>query len=88
MNSKFSGYSIIFDTYRNDDDLSKHRDIAIYYNDGTIDLKEQTVNEITGCYSTYRYYEKREDFSVYHQNNNRQEIILKQEFYIIMMIKY
>lgn len=69
----FRGFAVGFSTFRNTEvgllslnslKFSRyHRDIALYVGDGENSAFIQDKDH-TGCYSKYRYHEKRQDFSV------------------------
>ncbi|KAK8805394.1 hypothetical protein WA158_002050 [Blastocystis sp. Blastoise] len=59
----FKGFSVVFDTFKNTEFAQFHRDIGLYVNR---DGKQGVFNEDKphpGCFSQYRYCEKRQDFS-------------------------
>jgi mannose-binding lectin 2 len=60
---KFVGIGIIFDTFRNTERLSAHRDVTVLINDGTKTYEMMTENVI-GCDTNVRYHADRADFSV------------------------
>jgi len=60
---KFVGVGIIFDTFRNTENIAAHRDVTVLVNDGE-KTWEMMTKEIQGCYSQFRYHNNRGDFSV------------------------
>eukprot|EP01006_Ploeotia_vitrea_P029875 TRINITY_DN62325_c0_g1_i1.p1 TRINITY_DN62325_c0_g1~~TRINITY_DN62325_c0_g1_i1.p1 ORF type:complete len:422 (+),score=31.84 TRINITY_DN62325_c0_g1_i1:119-1384(+) len=59
----FVGIAIVFDTFKNEESGSKHKDVSIYVNDGKKDFAHITAN-VEGCDAMLRYHEGRGDFSV------------------------
>lgn len=59
---KFLGVGIIFDTFKNTESLSAHRDVTILINDGekTYDMMTEDVQ---GCNMNVRYHNERADFT-------------------------
>ena len=60
---KFKGMGIIFDTFKNAELLSLHKDVTIVVNEGKGDV-EQMLADARGCAGNIRYHEDRGDFSV------------------------
>ena len=70
----FYGFAIVFSTFKNTEVhvvtrtnsqfARYHRDIALYVGDGKTGAYIQDQDH-AGCYSRYRFHEKRQDFSVY-----------------------
>ena len=60
---KFHGVGIIFDTFKNTEHLSHHRDVTVLLNDGEKSFEVMT-EEILGCNTNLRYSAERADFSV------------------------
>ncbi len=60
---KFVGVGIIFDTFKNTENLAAHRDVTILINNGeqTLDLM---TKDVQGCNANFRYHADRADFSV------------------------
>jgi len=58
----FTGFAVTFDTYKNSEMAGTHKDIYLLTNDGDSEL--DIHNPTAGCTSSYRWFEKREDFSV------------------------
>ena len=52
---KFIGVGIIFDTYKNPDNIAAHRDISVITNDGNM-LLSQMEAQMQGCNVNYRYH--------------------------------
>jgi mannose-binding lectin 2 len=60
---KFTGIGIIFDTYKNTDNLAAHRDVTVLINDGQ-KTYELMTKDVQGCNTNFRYHADRADFSV------------------------
>ncbi|KNB44632.1 hypothetical protein JH06_1924 [Blastocystis sp. subtype 4] len=60
---QFVGFAVDFATYRNQDYLRFHRDVGLYLGNNTNEHAYRPDVYHPGCYSNYRYYEKRQDFS-------------------------
>ena len=60
---KFEGIGIIFDTFKNTEHLSYHRDVTVLINDGQKTYEIMT-EDILGCNTNLRYSSERADFSV------------------------
>lgn len=60
---RFTGIGIIFDTFKNTETLSYHRDVSIIINDGE-KTTEMMMEKVDGCDANIRYHEDRADFSV------------------------
>jgi len=60
---QFTGIGIIFDTFKNTENLRKHRDITVLINDGS-KTHEMMVEDIQGCAAKVRFHADRDDFSV------------------------
>ena len=60
---KFEGIGIIFDTFKNTEHLSHHRDVTVLINDGEKTFEYMT-EDIVGCNTNLRYSAERADFSV------------------------
>ena len=61
----FQGIGIIFDTFRNTEFISSHRDVLVLVNDGekTYEMMTADITDL-GCNSNFRYHSDRADFSV------------------------
>ena len=57
-NDHYVGFSVDLSTYR------FHRDISLYIGNNTSESAYYPDREHAGCVSSYRFYEKRQDFSV------------------------
>jgi mannose-binding lectin 2 len=70
---RFTGFGIIFDTFKNTETLAFHRDISIVYNDGD---KTQAfmIEKKQGCDANIRYHEERGDFSV--SSSSRAKVVV------------
>jgi len=62
-NEKFYGIGIIFDTFKNTENLAKHRDVTVLVNDGEMTY-EMMTEDVKGCAASIRYHADRADFSV------------------------
>jgi len=71
---QFVGVGIVIDTFRNIENISKHRDILILVNDGT-KTYEQMIDEPIGCSANVRYHEDRADFSV--DSSSRLKVVIE-----------
>lgn len=60
---KFYGIGIVFDTFKNTENLAAHRDITVLINDGTKSYEVMT-QDVMGCMANIRYHADRADFSV------------------------
>lgn len=60
---RFKGFGVVFDTFKNTETLSYHRDISILVNDGE-KTTEMMMDKVQGCDANIRYHEARADFSV------------------------
>ena len=60
---KFTGIGIIFDTFKNTENLAAHRDVTVLINDGEKTYEMMTQN-VLGCEASIRYHADRADFSV------------------------
>eukprot|EP01029_Cantina_marsupialis_P029715 TRINITY_DN782050_c0_g1_i1.p1 TRINITY_DN782050_c0_g1~~TRINITY_DN782050_c0_g1_i1.p1 ORF type:complete len:431 (-),score=133.79 TRINITY_DN782050_c0_g1_i1:184-1476(-) len=59
----YEGFSVLFDTFRNTEDGHVHKDISLLVDNGER-VGLDTDPDRPGCTSEYRYWEKRDDFSV------------------------
>ena len=60
--SKFRGFGILLDTFKNPEPGKAHKDISVVINDGTVDQPEWLGLPLRGCNSNFRFWEKRDDF--------------------------
>lgn len=60
---KFKGVGIIFDTFKNAELLSLHKDVTVVVNEGKGDV-EAMLGDAKGCAGSIRYHEDRGDFTV------------------------
>jgi len=60
---KFTGIGIVFDTFKNTENIAAHRDVTILINDGTKTYEVMT-SDVQGCNANFRYHADRADFSV------------------------
>ena len=58
----FYGVGVIFDTFKNTENLAQHRDVTILVNDGSKTV-EHMVEDVKGCTANVRYHNERADFS-------------------------
>ncbi len=58
----FYGVGIIFDTFKNTENLAQHRDVTILVNDGSKTV-EHMVEDVKGCTANVRYHNERADFT-------------------------
>jgi mannose-binding lectin 2 len=66
---RFTGVGIIFDTFKNTENLAQHRDVTILINDGTKTLDQMySDNHVIGCDANVRYHAERADFKVTDQS--------------------
>lgn len=70
---KFVGVGVIFDTFRNTENLAVHRDVTVLVNDGSKTYEAMTTN-LVGCDTNVRYHAERADFSV--KDASRAKLIL------------
>lgn len=63
INEKFVGVGIIFDTFKNTENLAAHRDVTVIVNDGEKTWEMMTA-DVQGCQANVRYHNDRADFSV------------------------
>jgi mannose-binding lectin 2 len=80
---RFTGFGIIFDTFKNTETLSFHRDVSIVYNDGE-KTAEFMLEKKEGCDANIRYHEERGDFSV--DSMSRAKIVLEDSKKVTVMI--
>jgi len=60
---RFIGVGIIFDTFKNTENLAAHRDVTVLVNDGEKTWDMMTA-EVKGCNTNVRYHNERADFHV------------------------
>jgi hypothetical protein len=60
----FKGFSVIFDTFRNQEFLSVHKDISVLTGDGNPGAGDRRNTERAGCDADFRYYEGADNFDV------------------------
>lgn len=63
VDERFVGLGIIFDTFKNTETLSVHRDVTVVVNDGE-KTWEMMTEDVQGCEALLRYHNDRDDFSV------------------------
>lgn len=59
----FAGVAVTFDTFRNTERASIHRDISIVVTNGSKDITDLDM-QAPGCDSAYRWHEGRDDFNI------------------------
>jgi mannose-binding lectin 2 len=74
FHEKFVGVGIIFDTFRNTENIEAHRDVTILVNDGEKTYAQMT-EQVQGCDTNVRYHADRADFSV--ADSSRAKIVIK-----------
>lgn len=79
---KFYGIGVIFDTFKNLETLSAHRDVTVLVNDGEKTWEMMTEN-VQGCNMNFRYHNDRADFSV--TDASRVKIIVNENSIEIFM---
>lgn len=77
---KFLGVGIIFDTFRNTENLAHHKDVMVLINDGTKTYEMMTAN-VQGCDTNVRYHSERADFSV--KDASRAKIVINETSYAL-----
>mmetsp|Transcript_44902 Transcript_44902/g.123052 ORF Transcript_44902/g.123052 Transcript_44902/m.123052 type:complete len:368 (-) Transcript_44902:860-1963(-) len=70
---RFTGFGVIFDTFKNTESLSQHRDVSVIVNDGESST-ELMMDKLEGCDASIRYHEDRADFSV--ESMSRAKVIV------------
>jgi mannose-binding lectin 2 len=60
---EFTGVGIIFDTYKNTENIQSHRDVTVLVNNGNKNYQMMTET-IEGCNINVRYHAERADFNV------------------------
>lgn len=73
---KFVGIGIIFDTFKNTENLASHRDVTVLVNDGSKTYELMTT-DVQGCAANVRYHAQRADFSVL--DASRAKIVLDEK---------
>lgn len=74
IDEKFVGLGVIFDTFRNTETLSAHRDVTVIVNDGEKTWEMMTA-DVKGCEAMVRYHSDRDDFSV--QDSSRAKVVVQ-----------
>jgi len=70
----FVGIGIVFDTFKNTENLAAHRDVTILINDGRRTYEAMT-EDVLGCSARVRYHAERADFSV--TDSSRAKVVLE-----------
>lgn len=71
---KFVGVGIIFDTFKNTENLAAHRDVTVLINDGE-QTYEMMTKDVMGCSAKVRYHADRADFSV--TDSSRAKVVVQ-----------
>lgn len=71
---KFNGIGVIFDTFKNTENLAAHRDVTVLVNDGEKTYEMMTL-DIQGCNGNFRYHNERADFQV--TDSSRAKIVVE-----------
>jgi mannose-binding lectin 2 len=82
FHEKFVGIGIIFDTFKNTENLAAHRDVTILVNDGE-KTYEQMTEDVQGCNINVRYHADRADFSV--TDSSRAKIVIDGEYMNVLV---
>ena len=72
---KFTGIGIIFDTFKNTENLAAHRDVTVLVNDGT-KTYEMMTETVQGCNMNVRFHNERGDFDAA-ESMSKAKIILQ-----------
>jgi len=80
---RFTGFGVIFDTFKNTETLSYHRDVSLVYNDGEKTTEVMLENK-EGCDASIRYHEERGDFSV--ESASRAKVIVENGRQITVLV--
>lgn len=70
----FTGVGVAFDTFKNTEHGARHRDVAVFINDGSRS-REDVIGGFDGCDASLRYHGERADFSV--TNSSRAKVTLE-----------
>lgn len=78
----FKGVGVVFDTFKNTEQGARHKDVAVFVNDGT---KTQPVmmQEFEGCDASVRYHGERADFDV--TNSSKAKITIERNIFTVMI---
>ena len=71
---KFVGVGVIFDTFKNTENLAAHRDVTVLINNGD-KTYELMTKDVLGCSAKVRYHAGRDDFSV--TDSSRAKIVVQ-----------
>ena len=71
---KFIGIGVIFDTFKNTENLAAHRDITVLINNGE-QTYEMMTKDVLGCSAKVRYHADRADFSV--TDSSRAKVVVQ-----------
>jgi mannose-binding lectin 2 len=69
VTDRFSGFAVVFDTFKNSENAAVHKDVAFIASAGEPALEKVAGDDtapaaVIGCDSKFRYWEKRADWSV------------------------
>lgn len=78
----FVGVGIVFDTFKNTENLAAHRDVTVLINDGK-KTYEMMTEDVLGCAASLRYHADRADFSV--TDSARAKIVVEGSRYCICL---
>jgi mannose-binding lectin 2 len=73
VDERFVGVGIIFDTFKNTENLASHRDVTVIVNDGE-KTWEMMTEDVRGCQAQVRYHNDRADFSV--KDSSRAKVVV------------
>lgn len=71
---KFIGVGVIFDTFKNTENLAAHRDVTVLINNGEKTYDVMT-KDVLGCAAKVRYHADRADFSV--TDSSRAKVVVQ-----------
>jgi mannose-binding lectin 2 len=71
---KFVGVGIVFDTFKNTENLAAHRDVTVLVNNGD-KTYEMMTKDVQGCAAKVRYHADRADFSV--MDSSRAKVVIQ-----------
>jgi mannose-binding lectin 2 len=71
---KFVGIGVIFDTFKNTENLAAHRDVTVLINNGD-KTYEMMTKDVMGCAAKVRYHAERADFSV--TDSSRAKVVVQ-----------
>jgi lectin, mannose-binding 2 len=83
LDEKFYGIGIIFDTFKNTENIGKHRDVTVLVNDGELTY-EMMTEDVKGCAANIRYHADRADFSV--TDSSRAKVMVTENRMFVLYI--